>query len=548
MTTSPEITKRERPFDYAPATVPEATEAREKPVQEMSMESIEKFVEREQASLDRESSSLIDAFDDGDLDLDSSDITDLSENTIAMRNVRDAANTEINNLLSTDSTELNVVAPLKPASIDSKPVPTYLEEKGNVFQAQLKQESLPAPDRKDLSPPGETHPAEVEQFERDKEGEKIIERAREHERELSKTVLGELQARLDQAAERGDHDAVSFWVERLAKERARIETESAMHGAVKDEMLLEDKLGKKIGVTQPRVLEIEGGLEGVYKPLAAEEAPDDSLRRNFEAVGMVEGVDTLYQREWLAGQIARILAMDEVPVTVIRGNGAGIGSVQAWVDGTNVRDAGGAWNVRMDAGQLESLAILDVLTGNGDRREVNMMLDKDGNAHAIDNGFTFQPNEYRSGGNYETGNLVMMSLPLEMTTRRATNEFVANNPDQLLTQPAGKPGNINVMLSNPGEAPRTPLSESAQRHLDLLLADTPGSKAIRDQLGKAFGTALGKESDQYLAEFILRAKTLQEKGFPAHLSFEKRSADSLPTSFEPPESNLPADIGFANLT
>ena len=113
------------------------------------------------------------------------------------------------------------------------------------------------------------------------------------------------------------------------------------------------------------------------------------FKSKYREQNLREGIErgTFYKREWLVGQIDRVLRLNIVPPTVIRFDFDGIGSAQAWVIGS----AGGMvdWKRTMDPDDAQTMAILDMVTKNTDRHSGNFLVTPDGRGVAIDNGLVF---------------------------------------------------------------------------------------------------------------------------------------------------------------
>ncbi len=99
---------------------------------------------------------------------------------------------------------------------------------------------------------------------------------------------------------------------------------------------------------------------------------------------------TLYKREVAAYALAQHLGWEIVPPTVIREDGPhGVGSLQLYVA---TRDDGAAHfdRLRVDhRGQLQRIAVFDLLVNNADRKGGHCLLDGDGHVWGIDHGLTF---------------------------------------------------------------------------------------------------------------------------------------------------------------
>jgi hypothetical protein len=132
------------------------------------------------------------------------------------------------------------------------------------------------------------------------------------------------------------------------------------------------------------ILELEGAdpdhpdepLRAIYKPARGERPLWDFP------------LQTLHMREVAAYVVSAALEDGMVPPTTLRDGPHGPGSVQLFVHGA-VDDA----DVQRDAieEQLRSLAALDVLINNADRKRAHLLLGDDGRVHGIDNALSFLP-------------------------------------------------------------------------------------------------------------------------------------------------------------
>jgi hypothetical protein len=118
-------------------------------------------------------------------------------------------------------------------------------------------------------------------------------------------------------------------------------------------------------------------LRAVYKPVRGERPLWDFPRR------------TLYLREVAAYLVDAALGLHRVPVTVLRDGPLGPGSVQRFVrvlEEPLTPEQGR----RLEA-QLRSVALLDVLINNADRKRAHLLVVDGPNVHAIDNALSFLP-------------------------------------------------------------------------------------------------------------------------------------------------------------
>jgi len=132
------------------------------------------------------------------------------------------------------------------------------------------------------------------------------------------------------------------------------------------------------------VLEMEGSdpthpeqpLRAIYKPARGERPLWD-----FPA-------QTLHMREAAAYVVSAALDDGVVPPTTLRDGPHGPGSVQLFVHSPeeHTRPRPGALEE-----QLRSVAALDVLINNADRKRAHLLLGDDGRIHGIDNALSFLP-------------------------------------------------------------------------------------------------------------------------------------------------------------
>lgn len=126
----------------------------------------------------------------------------------------------------------------------------------------------------------------------------------------------------------------------------------------------------------PDPLHPEQPLRAIYKPARGERPLWDFPRQ------------TLHMREAAAYVVSAALGDGLVPATSLRDGPHGPGSVQLFVHGPP-EDTG------VDRGMLEeqlrSLAALDVLINNADRKRAHLLLGDDGRIRGIDNALSFLP-------------------------------------------------------------------------------------------------------------------------------------------------------------
>jgi hypothetical protein len=118
-------------------------------------------------------------------------------------------------------------------------------------------------------------------------------------------------------------------------------------------------------------------LRAVYKPVRGERPLWDFPRR------------TLYLREVAAYIVDAALGLHRVPATVLRDGPLGPGSMQRFVhvleEGLTAKQA-----QRLET-QLRSVALLDVLINNADRKRAHLLVVGGPSVHAIDNALSFLP-------------------------------------------------------------------------------------------------------------------------------------------------------------
>jgi hypothetical protein len=120
----------------------------------------------------------------------------------------------------------------------------------------------------------------------------------------------------------------------------------------------------------------EAPLRAIYKPARGERPLWDFPRH------------TLHMREVAAYVVSAAVDDRMVPPTTLRDGPHGAGSVQLFVHGATDEAV-----VRRDVleEQLRSLAALDVLINNADRKRAHLLLGDDGRLHGIDNALSFLP-------------------------------------------------------------------------------------------------------------------------------------------------------------
>lgn len=95
---------------------------------------------------------------------------------------------------------------------------------------------------------------------------------------------------------------------------------------------------------------------------------------------------TLYKREWLAGQVARMFGIKEIPPTIIRNDeNFGPGSIQKWEAGIDAKKKPD-WKKDANMDSVKRLGFFDYAFDNTDRHHENYLIQSDGNLVGIDNG------------------------------------------------------------------------------------------------------------------------------------------------------------------
>jgi len=96
---------------------------------------------------------------------------------------------------------------------------------------------------------------------------------------------------------------------------------------------------------------------------------------------------TLYKRERAAYVTAAALGWDFIPPTVIRDGPHGVGSLQLFVD---VEPRADFFDFKDNhVGELQRMALFDVIANNADRKAGHCLKSKDGKLWGIDHGLTF---------------------------------------------------------------------------------------------------------------------------------------------------------------
>ena len=96
---------------------------------------------------------------------------------------------------------------------------------------------------------------------------------------------------------------------------------------------------------------------------------------------------TLYKREYAAYLVAKALAWDFIPCTVIRDGPYGVGSVQQFIDADSESDYFTLREERPE--EIARIALFDHLTNNADRKASHCFKDWGGRVWSIDHGITF---------------------------------------------------------------------------------------------------------------------------------------------------------------
>lgn len=117
-------------------------------------------------------------------------------------------------------------------------------------------------------------------------------------------------------------------------------------------------------------------LRAIYKPARGERPLWDFPRQ------------TLHMREAAAYVVSAALDDGLVPATTLRDGPHGPGSVQLFIHAAEESDAEQATDLE---DRLRSLAALDVLINNADRKRAHLLLGDDGHLRGIDNALSFLP-------------------------------------------------------------------------------------------------------------------------------------------------------------
>jgi hypothetical protein len=117
-------------------------------------------------------------------------------------------------------------------------------------------------------------------------------------------------------------------------------------------------------------------LRAIYKPARGERPLWDFPRQ------------TLHMRETAAYVVSAALDDGLVPATTLRDGPHGPGSVQLFIHAAEESEAQAVATLEE---QLRSLAALDVLINNADRKRAHLLLGDDGHLRGIDNALSFLP-------------------------------------------------------------------------------------------------------------------------------------------------------------
>lgn len=176
-------------------------------------------------------------------------------------------------------------------------------------------------------------------------------------------------------------DILKFWGQR--DEKGHFDFEGASHEGVSSIKALNTAGFHKNDVG---VIKYKDGSRAIFKPANGEKKTTGFRERS----GIAQG--DLYQREVATAQLDKALKFGNVPATTevtIKGEA---GSVQTMVEGaTHPGDISG-----FSAVDQQQMAVLDLVTGQGDRRAANYM-DNAGRAVAIDNGRSFPDDKTGTG-------------------------------------------------------------------------------------------------------------------------------------------------------
>lgn len=146
----------------------------------------------------------------------------------------------------------------------------------------------------------------------------------------------------------------------------------------------------------------------------------------FELFG--EGFKTVPHNEIMVDDIAHHLGFEDlVPTTYLIEEAITIGDDEVTLRGSAQEFIGGKviplhlYKGKLNKVDATNMVLLDVLTGNVDRKAENILVDKNGRMFAIDNGFAlgFQiPQERAKRGDYKWNrNLMRLGKPLNINQR-----------------------------------------------------------------------------------------------------------------------------------
>ena len=116
-------------------------------------------------------------------------------------------------------------------------------------------------------------------------------------------------------------------------------------------------------------------LRAIYKPRDGERPLSDFPR------------GSLYQREYGAYLLSRLLGWPAIPLTLVRDGPYGLGAVQLYVDSDPNVTYFDLIGDRADS--LMPFAVFDVVSNNADRKAGHCLLGPDGTIWSVDHGLTF---------------------------------------------------------------------------------------------------------------------------------------------------------------
>lgn len=248
------------------------------------------------------------------------------------------------------------------------------------------------------------------------------------------------------------------------------------------------------GFSVTKLVRFEGRkTPAVYKPALGEM---NTRRAGFEA-------GKSYKREWLAGQIARVFGITEIPATVIRTDGInGIGSYQNWEAGKSAgEDYPNTTDWQKEAtnkDSLKRLGFFDYIVDNTDRTLNNFLVQSDGRVVGIDNGLIrrdiTQEEQQRVKILQEAGEDVFEDVDL----------FTNEKHDRLRSRP------LDAVAGEP-------IPEYLRKRVEVFL----GSTELQEALKEVFRAALDQYGETSYDNFVRRLTPFKERNHPLPASLIK---------------------------